>query len=83
MRTLSMKWLRWFREFNFGDHEQTVPFDFPFSGDYREELHGYDNLKDIAGGKESWLTVPSRGHGVRSSFLTDGYFLMCKGRNIV
>jgi maltooligosyltrehalose trehalohydrolase len=44
---------------NFGDEEQKVLFDFPFSGDYREELHGYDNLKDIVSGEVSWLTVPS------------------------
>jgi len=43
---------------NFGDREQRVPFEFPFSGNYREELHGYDNLKDISGGGDSWLTVP-------------------------
>ncbi len=43
---------------NFGDQEQKAPFDFPFSGDYREELHGYDNLKHIVSGEESWLTVP-------------------------
>ncbi len=43
---------------NFGDQEQKVPFEFPFSGNYREELHGHDNLKDITGGAESWLTVP-------------------------
>ena len=44
---------------NFGDQEQTVPFDFPFSGDYREELHGYDGLKSIVAGEGSWLTIPS------------------------
>jgi len=43
---------------NFGDQEQKVPFEFPFSGNYRGELHGHDNLKDITGGAESWLTVP-------------------------
>jgi maltooligosyltrehalose trehalohydrolase len=44
---------------NFGDQEQTVPFDFPFSGDYREELHGYDGLKGIVAGEGSWLSIPS------------------------
>jgi len=44
---------------NFGDEEQKVPFSFPFNGDYREELHGSDNLKDIVSGLETWLTVPS------------------------
>ncbi len=44
---------------NFGDQEQTIPFDFPFSGDYREELHGYDGLKGIVTGEGSWLSIPS------------------------
>ncbi len=44
---------------NFGDQEQTVPFNFPFSGDYREELHGYEGLKDIAAREGSWLSIPS------------------------
>jgi maltooligosyltrehalose trehalohydrolase len=44
---------------NFGDQDQNVPFFFPFSGDYREELHGSDNLKDIISGLETRLTVPS------------------------
>ena len=33
--------------------------NFPFGGEYRGKLHEYDNLEDIAGGKGSWLTVPS------------------------
>jgi len=44
---------------NFGDQEQKVPFNFPISGDYREELHGQDKIKDIAAGEEVWLTIPS------------------------
>nr|CBH39169.1 hypothetical protein containing alpha amylase C-terminal all-beta domain [uncultured archaeon] len=44
---------------NFGDQDRKVLFDLPFSGDYREELHGHDNLKGIVGGEGSWLTVPS------------------------
>jgi 1,4-alpha-glucan branching enzyme len=44
---------------NFGDHEQTVPFAFPFSGNYREELHGQDNLTGIVAGADVWLTIPS------------------------
>jgi len=43
---------------NFGDQEQTVPFAFPDGGDYREELHGNDDLAGVAGGAERWLTVP-------------------------
>lgn len=44
---------------NFGDQDQEVLFDLPFSGDYREELHGYDNLRGVVGGEGSWLTIPS------------------------
>jgi 1,4-alpha-glucan branching enzyme len=44
---------------NFGDHEQRVPFNFPYSGNYWEELHGTENLANILAGEESWLTVPS------------------------
>ncbi len=29
---------------NFGAQDQVVPFKFPFSGNYREELHGLENL---------------------------------------
>ncbi len=44
---------------NFGEQEQMVPFVFPYSGNYREELHGYENLKDIVDGVEYSLIVPS------------------------
>ena len=44
---------------NFGDWEQTVPFWFPISGDYREELHGLDNLHGVAEYAQWWLTIPS------------------------
>jgi len=44
---------------NFGDQDQNVLFDFPYSGYYREELHGHDNLQEIVAGVESWLTIPS------------------------
>lgn len=44
---------------NFGDHEQAVPFAFPFSGNYREELHGQDNLTGVVAGADVWLTIPS------------------------
>ena len=44
---------------NFGDQDQKVPFNFPSTGDYREELHGIDNLKNIVTGVETWLSVPS------------------------
>jgi len=44
---------------NFGEHDQTVPFSLPFSGDYQEELHKHDNLSGIIAGQESWLTIPS------------------------
>lgn len=44
---------------NFGNEEQTVPFRFPRSGDYQEELHGSDNLNGISEGQECWLNIPS------------------------
>jgi len=44
---------------NFGEQEQMVPFVFPYSGNYREELHGYENLKDIVYEVEYFLIVPS------------------------
>lgn len=43
---------------NFGDVEQSVPFWFPISGDYREEIHGNANLNSITSGAEQWLTMP-------------------------
>ena len=44
---------------NFGDHEQEVPFNFPYSGNYREDLHGTDSLENIFAGEETWLSIPS------------------------
>ena len=44
---------------NFGDHEQEVPFTFPYGGNYREELHGTHSLENILAGEETWLTIPS------------------------
>ena len=44
---------------NFGDYDQTVPFVFPFSGEYQEELHGHDRITDVEAGMERWLTIPS------------------------
>src|SRR5512139_3650319 len=44
---------------NFGDFEQAVPFVFPLSGNYREELHGFENVSGIVAGQEVQLTVPS------------------------
>jgi hypothetical protein len=44
---------------NFGDAEQRVPFWFPMSGDYREELHGKDSLLGVIKDEQQWLTVPS------------------------
>jgi maltooligosyltrehalose trehalohydrolase len=43
---------------NFGDPDQSVPFHFPLSGNYHEELHGHDDLKNVVTGTETWLTVP-------------------------
>jgi maltooligosyltrehalose trehalohydrolase len=44
---------------NFGDYEQKVPFKFPYSGNYREDLHGTDSLENVLVGEEIWLTIPS------------------------
>jgi 1,4-alpha-glucan branching enzyme len=44
---------------NFGDADREVPFWFPISGDYREELHGGDNLPGVVEGAQHWLLVPS------------------------
>jgi hypothetical protein len=44
---------------NFSDQDQTVPFRFPFAGEYREELHGDDNLSSVPSDREQQLTVPS------------------------
>lgn len=44
---------------NFSDQEQTVPFIFPFEGDYDEELAGYDDLKGVTSERECLLNVHS------------------------
>ncbi len=43
---------------NFGDEEQWVPFAFPIGGDYREELHGEDNINGVTAAEERWLKIP-------------------------
>jgi 1,4-alpha-glucan branching enzyme len=44
---------------NFGVQDQAVPFKFPRSGNYLEELHGLDNLAGVSAGREVQLNVPS------------------------
>jgi 1,4-alpha-glucan branching enzyme len=44
---------------NFGDLDQNISFYSPLSGNYREELHGNDDLKNVVAGVETWLSVPS------------------------
>jgi 1,4-alpha-glucan branching enzyme len=44
---------------NFGVQDQVVPFKFPFSGNYLEELHGLDNLMGVSADREVQLNVPS------------------------
>lgn len=48
---------------NFGNGDQEVPFRFPFSGDYREELHGSEkdslNLRNVTAGMEHTISIPS------------------------
>lgn len=43
---------------NFGDETQNVPFTFPKSGNYREELHGLHNLEAIRASSESRIEIP-------------------------
>jgi hypothetical protein len=45
---------------NTGDVDQVVPFWFPISGDYVEDLHGGNlSLKTILPLRETALTIPS------------------------
>ncbi len=44
---------------NFTDAAQSVPFAFPVSGDYGEELHGQHHLTGLGTEEEQWLTIPS------------------------
>jgi maltooligosyltrehalose trehalohydrolase len=45
---------------NTSDEEQWVPFWFPISGAYREELHGGDlDLPQVTANAETWLRIPS------------------------
>lgn len=44
---------------NFSDSEQSVPFWFPISGDYQEELHGQNNLSGVPSYEEYWVNIPS------------------------
>lgn len=44
---------------NFSDSEQSVPFWFPISGDYQEELYGQNNLSGVPSYVEYWLNIPS------------------------
>jgi 1,4-alpha-glucan branching enzyme len=44
---------------NFGNSAQTVPFWFPMSGDYEEELHKEKNLSQVQRLEKRDLTIPS------------------------
>ncbi|MBF0343053.1 MAG: alpha-amylase [Nitrospirae bacterium] len=44
---------------NFGDYDQTVPFTFPINGNYTEDLHGFDNLRNVASNVNTPLKIPS------------------------
>lgn len=44
---------------NFADQDQVVSFKFPSSGNYREELDGINNLKEVSAGEELQLNIPS------------------------
>ena len=44
---------------NFGDTERSVPFAFPYSGDYRESLYGEAALPGIVAGMEVPVPIPA------------------------
>jgi maltooligosyltrehalose trehalohydrolase len=44
---------------NFSDHDQAVPFTFPVSGEYREELHRLDGLHGVVDSAARLMTIPS------------------------
>jgi hypothetical protein len=44
---------------NFGRRNQVVPFQFPFNGNYREELHGLENLIEVSKIGKSSLEFPA------------------------
>jgi maltooligosyltrehalose trehalohydrolase len=44
---------------NFSDESQSVPFVFPLGGNYREELHGQQDLIVPGAEAEEWITIPS------------------------
>ncbi|MBF0456675.1 MAG: alpha-amylase [Nitrospirae bacterium] len=43
---------------NFSGNEPWVPFKFPKDGDYTEELHGLDNLKNVSSNALTYLKIP-------------------------
>jgi maltooligosyltrehalose trehalohydrolase len=44
---------------NLDDQDKRADFQFLFSGDYVEELHGFDNLEEVVGGAWTSFVVPS------------------------
>ena len=44
---------------NFSDQDQTVPVVLPVGGNFKEELHGIDNLSNVSAGISHWVSVPS------------------------
>lgn len=44
---------------NFDDSDHNVPFEFPYKGNYNEELNGEDNLVDVKKGEKRILNIPS------------------------
>ncbi len=44
---------------NFSEYDHEVDFSFPYSGDYTELLHNYDNLMGINSGSNIKLQIPA------------------------
>ncbi|OEU42461.1 hypothetical protein BGV40_09455 [Methanosarcina sp. Ant1] len=64
---------------NFGAQDQVVYFKFPLSGNYREELHGLDNLKEVSAGGNCKLsfqvTMGRSGHWKFDTYADTNIFL--------
>lgn len=44
---------------NFTDQDQSTTFQFPYGGNYVEQIEGNENLTDVAAGATQAITIPS------------------------